>query len=171
MAKALSSLIVKHTISADDIQENTANHGVQVDGITIRDATVTADDVNVKSFQLKTGATSAYVLTCNNPDTGNGTWAPLPGSSVIENVTTTPWEISALSSEAFVPAINQTYHVTLPQISCRRSIVVRNTSTTQNVVLHTSGTDHIWTRTQTTLTLPPECYVSLEAVSGVWMPC
>jgi hypothetical protein len=76
MAKALSSLTVKHTIHTDTIQENTANHGVVVDGITIKDG-----GIAITALKLPTNAAVGYVLKCDNATTGNASWLPEAGGS------------------------------------------------------------------------------------------
>lgn len=70
MAKALSSLVVKHTISADTIVENTPGHGVQVGGVTLQSNTL-----NSPAFHLTTSPQLGAVIQCDNATTGNAVWA------------------------------------------------------------------------------------------------
>ena len=147
MAKAVSSLEVKHSVKTADL--NVSN-----------------------------GAAVGLVLKCDNATTGHASWQTESGGGggggdlvlEVETVTTTPYTVTntAVMSEVVAGPTTVDFDITLPVISGRRLLSVRNISATKSVILHSSGTDTIWTSALTQLTLPPNSVTSFEGASGQW---
>lgn len=167
MAKAVSSIEVKHAVKTDLIMETTPNHGIVIDGVTVKDGALSSTGLSVTS-----GAAVGLVLKCDNAGTGHASWQTDAAGLVleVENVTTTPYTITntAMMSEIVAAPITEHFHVTLPLIVDRRLMTVRNTSAIKNVILHSTGTNTIWDSTLIQLTIPPNSVTSLEGANGVW---
>lgn len=174
MSKSLSSLAVRHQVATDAIRENTADHGVDIDGVLLKDATV-----STSRLQIPTNATVGYVLKCEGAN-GNAVWAPgqgVGGDDVVpmavqtENINTTPYTVSPSStaSSLLVTPTDSPITVVLPPIGLPRILTVRNLSTNQPVLL-VSDQD-IWVSGNKSLTIPPDSYAQLEAAGDRWLSC
>lgn len=158
-------------VRTNNINENTPDNGVNIDGVAIKDAGITT-----ATLRITTGASSGLCLLSDSQ--GNATWQPLTESSTPQAapIATTPYTVpDTPGSVIFVlDPIAADWVVNLPLLGSNtygKPIRVYNLSKDFSIQINRSGTDTIYNDVDTTIIVQPDSHVSLlggTAAIPIW---
>jgi hypothetical protein len=158
MSRLFNKLAVYNgPILANQIDEYTANNGVSIDGVTVKDSGIT-----LTALKLSTGAVAGLYLQSDNA--GNASWASLSSDPIVE-IPSTPYTITSTpQGRVFLANPSTTWNVYLPELGSATygaPIRIHNMSATNSIVVNRSGSNTIWNDTVMQVTVPPGAQLSL----------